>query len=98
MRPSPAVAHPLLLDEPVLLPELLLDTTEMALAMASTADRRSANVFLSERSASGRQADLNIEPQTCWLWGGGGGRRSSDIRALDKIAFVSLLKLQKRDR
>lgn len=45
--------YPLLLEEPVLFPELLLDTTEMALAIASTADRRSANVFLSDLSASG---------------------------------------------
>lgn len=44
--------YPLLLEEPVLFPELLLDTTEMALAIASTADRRSANVFLSDLSAS----------------------------------------------
>lgn len=44
--------YPLLLEEPVLFPELLLETTEMALAIASTADRRSANVFLSDRSAS----------------------------------------------
>lgn len=44
--------YPLLLEEPVLFPELLLDTTEIALAIASTADRRSANVFLSDRSAS----------------------------------------------
>lgn len=46
------VIHPLLLEEPVLFPELLLETTEMALAIASTADRRSANVFLSDLSAS----------------------------------------------
>lgn len=44
--------YPLLLEEPVLFPELLLETTEMALAMASTADRRSAKVFLSDLSAS----------------------------------------------
>lgn len=44
--------YPLLLEEPVLFPELLLETTEIALAIASTADRRSANVFLSDRSAS----------------------------------------------
>lgn len=44
--------YPLLLEEPVLFPELLLETTEIALAMASTADRRSANVFLSDLSAS----------------------------------------------
>lgn len=44
--------YPLLLEEPVLFPELLLDTTEIALAIASTADRRSANVFRSDRSAS----------------------------------------------
>ena len=53
MQPYNQVHYPLLLEEPVLLPELLLETTEMALAMASTADRRSANVFLSDRSASG---------------------------------------------
>lgn len=41
-----------MLEEPVLFPELLLETTEMALAIASTADRRSANVFLSDLSAS----------------------------------------------
>lgn len=46
------VIYPLLLEEPVLFPELLLDTTEMALAMASTADSRSAKVFLSDLSAS----------------------------------------------
>lgn len=51
-RPPP---YPRLLDDPVLFPELLLDTTEMALAMASTADSLSANVFLSERSASATQ-------------------------------------------
>lgn len=44
--------YPLLLEEPVLFPELLLETTEIALAIASTADRRSAKVFLSDRSAS----------------------------------------------
>lgn len=44
--------YPRLLEEPVLFPELLLETTEIALAIASTADRRSANVFLSDRSAS----------------------------------------------
>lgn len=49
--PNPTI-YPRLLDDPVLFPELLLDTTEMALAMASTADSRSAKVFLSERSAS----------------------------------------------
>ncbi len=43
---------PRLLDDPVRFPELLLDTTEIALAMASTADSLSANVFLSDRSAS----------------------------------------------
>ena len=53
MQPYNQVHYPLLLEEPVLLPELLLETTEMALAMASTADRRSANVFLSDGSASG---------------------------------------------
>ena len=46
------VIYPLLLEEPVLFPELLLETTEMALAIASTAERRSANVFLSDLSAS----------------------------------------------
>jgi hypothetical protein len=53
VQPYNQAHYPLLLEEPVLLPELLLETTEMALAMASTADRRSANVFLSDRSASG---------------------------------------------
>lgn len=58
----PSTAHdlftyPLLLEEPVLFPELLLETTEMALAMASTADRRSAKVFLSDLSASEKQFD-----------------------------------------
>lgn len=46
------VIYPLLLEEPVLFPELLLETTEIALAIASTADSRSANVFLSDLSAS----------------------------------------------
>lgn len=49
---SVELIYPLLLEEPVLFPELLLETTEMALAIASTADRRSANVFLSDLSAS----------------------------------------------
>lgn len=46
------VIYPLLLEEPVLFPELLLETTEIALAIASTADSLSANVFLSDLSAS----------------------------------------------
>lgn len=50
--PAGHATHPRVPDEPGLLPELLLDTTEMALAMASTADSRSAYVFRSDRSAS----------------------------------------------
>jgi len=42
----------LLLDDPARLPGPLLDTTEIAFAIASTAESLSANVFLSERSAS----------------------------------------------
>lgn len=42
----------LLLDDPALFPGPLLDTTEIAFAIASTAESLSANVFLSERSAS----------------------------------------------
>lgn len=56
--------YPLLLEEPVLFPELLLETTEIALAMASTADRRSANVFLSDLSAS----EMKYEHQTEEKW------------------------------
>lgn len=52
LREQVLLYYPRLLDEPVRFPELLLDTTEIALAIASTADSLSANVFLSERSAS----------------------------------------------
>jgi len=41
-----------LLDDPARLPGPLLETTDIAFAMASTAESLSANVFLSERSAS----------------------------------------------
>jgi len=38
----------------------LLDTTEIAFAIASTAESLSANVFLSERSASEKLRDVLV--------------------------------------
>ena len=46
------LSYLLLLEDPARFPGPLLDTTEIAFAIASTADNLSANVFLSERSAS----------------------------------------------
>lgn len=48
----------LLLDDPARLPGPLLDTTEIAFAIASTAESLSANVFLSERSASEKKIKI----------------------------------------
>lgn len=50
----------LLLDDPARLPGPLLDTTEIAFAIASTAESLSANVFLSERSASGKKNQKKV--------------------------------------
>lgn len=50
----------LLLDDPALFPGPLLDTTEIAFAIASTAESLSANVFLSERSASEKLRKMSV--------------------------------------
>lgn len=50
----------LLLDDPALFPGPLLDTTEIAFAIASTAESLSAKVFLSERSASEKLRKMSV--------------------------------------
>lgn len=71
--------YPRLLEEPVLFPELLLETTEMALAIASTADRRSAKVFLSDLSASEKKQHGYL----AWKRESGGSRQLNWYRWAD---------------